>query len=250
MKKDKIIFGWQEPPNRDHIAKYPFALNKAAAVPDSWCHNLFPLFSPTDPWGQRFYDQLNTPQCVGFACARVMSWWNKERYYATDLYIGSRLYDGLAIDILGTTNFGAMMYLYKEGATAFHRTNRGVWKKDPRPDTANGILSWQWATSVDDIIAYGNPVVCGTKWFSGMMETEDIAGRQWICRTNPLGRLEGGHDYTIFAMDLEEKAAGIVNNWGIWYSRGDLAWMPFDLLGELIKDGEVPLIIDRPGGAN
>lgn len=78
------------------------------------------------------------------------------------------------------------------------------------------------------------PVIVGSNWYSSMWRTDPV-GRLQIS-----GRVEGGHEWTMFGLDVEQRRVLCLNSWGPrWGDRGRF-WLTFDDLGRLLnEDGDV-----------
>lgn len=75
------------------------------------------------------------------------------------------------------------------------------------------ISGYEHAFSVDDVIAglQTRPGITGVNWYEGM-DTPDENGF-----VAPTGRVRGGHEFEIAAVDMENEYFGFWNSWGTGY---------------------------------
>jgi hypothetical protein len=96
---------------------------------------------------------------------------------------------------------------------------------------------YQWGFDLDTVIAQVltvGPVVMGTNWYTGMMDTDS---KGFIHIT---GQIEGGHGWCLHGANKNLKKARMINSWGIDdFGQKGLAWISFDDLERLIgEEGE------------
>lgn len=95
------------------------------------------------------------------------------------------------------------------------------------------LKEFRWATSVDDIVSavgYHGPVVMGTNWYTGMMDT-DAKGF-----VHPTGANEGGHCWLVKGVSVKGKYFRAHQSWGTsWGLDGDFL-ISWDDLGILLAD--------------
>jgi len=93
----------------------------------------------------RYYDQGQEGACVGFACSRMMTLLNRERYNARWLYLeAQKIDDWPGEDYSGTSVRAALDVLRARG----HR-RPGATAAVP----ATGIAEFRWASTVDQVLA-------------------------------------------------------------------------------------------------
>jgi hypothetical protein len=103
------------------------------------------LPDPAEAWS--FYDQGYSDACVGFATARMLSLFNTRFYNGTEMYNAARQYDRWpGANYVGTSVDGGM-----EAAMVV-----GGWRvanlKTSGPFKSDGIRSWAWLETSDDIL--------------------------------------------------------------------------------------------------
>lgn len=108
-----------------------------------------------------FYNQGREGACVGFGSSRAMSLFNRKRYFARWLWDQAKATDEFPDtnpgDDNGTTVRAAMEILRTRGHVAWRSTyapfDDNVASRDAlKPDPAEGIAAYRWATSVDDML--------------------------------------------------------------------------------------------------
>jgi hypothetical protein len=89
-------------------------------------------------------------------------------------------------------------------------------------------------------LGYFGPVVLGTNWYQGMMDTD---GDGFVRRT---GSLAGGHAILIKGVSLTKKAVRLHNSWSEEWGEGGDAWLSFaDLETLLGEQGELCVPVHR-----
>jgi hypothetical protein len=125
------------------------------------CVCLEPVFDPKVTGGEQdprevwweFYDQGQEGACVGFGCSRMMSLMNRKRYDAEWLYAEARKLDGTYPADDGTYVRSALAVIEAQGHVVQH-----VDKKDDKPRKSEGINTYRWATTADEVLgALGTP---------------------------------------------------------------------------------------------
>jgi hypothetical protein len=231
------IWGRRVPGDRRHVERHPFsAVAPGPAV-------LVVERTLSLPRYRLAYDQGTEGACVGFASSWMMSILNRQRYTPRWLWDEAKRIDEWPDtnpgDSQGTSVRAAMDVLRTLGhMRAGHST---------RPASlADGIAANRWALTVDEIrtcIAGGVPVTLGINWYRAF----DTPGKRgldwWICGTNDLGLVRGGHCVCVYRASDRRQAVGLVNNWGTRYP---LVWMPYATLQRLLdEDGEATMVTDR-----
>lgn len=99
--------------------------------------------------------------------------------------------------------------------------------------TSRGLISgYQHATSLAAALSALSKQACmvGTPWH-GDMFNPDADGRLRIT-----GSVEGGHEYKLDELDVENRRVWILNSWGLDWGLGGRAWLSWDDLGSLLAD--------------
>lgn len=181
----EMPLGRIEPPDFEHVAKYPLSSLSAEKLPvyapvvlgvnwyeafdrpernaagRAWIgrgqlgrkrggHAVCLLPARTvDPYAWwELYDQGSEGACVGFAASRMMSLLNRRRYDARWLYREAQMVDEWpGNDYSGTSVRAAMDVLRSQG----HKEVRNGDIRDP--DTRDGIAENRWATTADEVLA-------------------------------------------------------------------------------------------------
>lgn len=98
---------------------------------------------------------------------------------------------------------------------------------------AQGFISgYQHATSLNSCLnaLSKQPVIVGTSWHEDMF-TPDSDGQLFIT-----GSVEGGHEYCLDALDVEQKRVWMQNSWGETWGLNGRAWLTWEDLGTLLAD--------------
>lgn len=96
------------------------------------------------------------------------------------------------------------------------------------------ITSYLWAYDVEtvaDAILYVGPVVVGTTWYAGMMDTDS----EGIIR--PTGSPVGGHAYLLNGVNLTRGIFRVKNSWGRGWGTNGHATISFEDMERLITEG-------------
>jgi len=183
-------------------------------------------------WGAEVLDQLDTPQCVGFA---GYGWLlggpttNEPEFTPEDLYRWAQERDQWAgTDYDGTSTLGLMKALKDKGY----------------------ITEYRWAFDAETLVAWlltNGPVLVGTNWFMDMFTPNIHNGF-----IEPTGDVVGGHEWRIVGADRDkvcpdgsQGAVRMVNSWGTGWGDKGRAWVSLDDLDLLIKgDGEAVTAIE------
>lgn len=229
--------GRREPQDFDHVEQYPFTALRPSA-PERVEETI------ALPWWHWDWDQGWEGACVGFGTSMMMSLLNSGRRYDPRwLWSEAKEVDEWPDtnpgDDNGTSVRAACDVLRDEGHV---RVYRG---KAYDPAVAEGISTNRWAQSVDEIraaIAEGIPVTLGIDWYTNFDRPEKIGTSYWIGHGN-LGTIRGGHAVCAYGASDAKQAVKIKNSWGRDFP---LAWLPYDVLGDLLLDGgEACLVTDR-----
>ncbi|PYL80348.1 MAG: hypothetical protein DMF21_08995 [Verrucomicrobia bacterium] len=95
---------------------------------------------------------------------------------------------------------------------------------------------YRWASNADETLRFvltRGPVVVGSKWFPGMGQP-----------TNGVMRLTGnpgstGHAYLLFGFSPDQDAFLMANSWGPGWGINGCAFLPYDTLDQLMRQGGV-----------
>lgn len=192
------------------------------------------------------YNQGEEGACVGAGLSWAMSiknrrfydwWWLYRQAQAIDEWPGD--------DYDGTSTRAGCEILRTIGHKQVHDP-----RHDHAPDIDDGIESYVWATSVDQIrtsIALGQPVAMGIDWLESF-DTPESVGRDWWIGRDDDGpdRVRGGHLICCYGADDDRQAVKLVNTWGLDYP---LVWLPYRTLERLLAGyewpGEAAILIDR-----
>ena len=173
-------------------------------------------------WSAEVLDQMDTPQCVGYAgygWLRGGPVTNTPPFTPTQLYKWAQQRDewpGENYD--GTSTLGLMKALKERGyIESYH------WAFD-----AKTVANW--------VLNVG-PILVGTWWTIDMF-MPDVTGFIEFA-----GEKVGGHEWRIVGVDLDEHcpdgsvgAVRMVNSWGRNWGEGGRAWVSLADLDRLLKD--------------
>jgi hypothetical protein len=191
------------------------------------------------------YNQGQTPECVGYATSRVMTWFNHYAFDAHWLYARCKEVDGQP-GLKGTTARAACDVLRRRG---HWRTIAGKRVK-AGPRTTHGIASNYWALNVDDIRSVfarprPQPVLIGIDWFQAWFKPARRGQERWLQTIASAGKVAGGHEIGIWACSDKRQAFGLANTWGKDWP--PLVWMPYSTMTRLFaRDADACVIGDRP----
>ena len=105
--------------------------------------------------------------------------------------------------------------------------------------TRGFITEYRWATTLDEIVQAlleVGPVVMGTNWYSGMMDTDD----EGFLHVG--GTIVGGHAYKLDGVNVPARVVRGKQSWGRAWGRQGFFYLGFnDLAGLLAADGEACL---------
>lgn len=92
------------------------------------------------------------------------------------------------------------------------------------------ISGYQHATSLAAALTAlsNSPCIAGTVWKTDMFHPDSDG------RIHTTGNVEGGHEYKLDQLDVENKRIWIQNSWGTSWGIGGRAWMTWDDFGGLL----------------
>jgi hypothetical protein len=106
-----------------------------------------------------------------------------------------------------------------------------------------GLISgYTHATSLDAALAAlaDAPVIVGTNWLRGMFDPRQD-GQVVVS-----GPIDGGHEYCLDEIDVENKVAWIRQSWGPTWGLSGRAWLTWADLGKLLADdGDCTVFVPR-----
>jgi hypothetical protein len=234
-------FGRLIPKDRSYETKYPFGkLMGVSGTVKSVERTL------TIPLGLRsFYDQKDNNACTGFSASWMMSIYNcvpQQKYDALWLYHAGQINDGDPYTDPASDNGGYVWAVFWALQHLGHKKMR-----EANPDIRDGIISYYWARSADDVraaIAIGRPVVIGVNWYEEFMSPQYIRGEYWIGKHPDLRKSLGGHAICIYGASDKRQAFRLINTWGLVYPQ---VWLPYKIFDRLMsEDGEAVAAIDNP----
>lgn len=96
-----------------------------------------------------------------------------------------------------------------------------------------GLISgYKHATSLDAVLTalQTQPVITGTAWYEGMYDVESDG------RIRPTGEMQGGHEYTLDEVDMENGRVWLQNSWGPRWGIDGRAYLTFEDYRSLLAD--------------
>jgi hypothetical protein len=187
----------------------------------------------------RDYDQGQTGACTGYSSTWAMSIYNAKKYNPMWLYRRGQDTDGdprTKDDDDGGYIWAVMDVLRKEGHALSGSTS---------PVKAEGIQSYYWCKSIDDIRsaidAYRVPVF-GIYWYNEFMQPRTINGEYWIGTKSSWGQILGGHAICCIAASDQRQAVRLLNSWGSGYPP---VWISYASITKLLsQQGECAVGLD------
>lgn len=226
--------GWQPPTDKKRAENERYLLGSVLQAPVLGLEKTFDYPQNLVSW----YDQGNLGACTGYSASWMMTIYNQpHKYNGTWLYRAGRKEAGLPPNQdTGGYMWAVMNVLRKQGHCL---------DKTTTPIKAEGIQSYYWIKTVDDIraaYAANRVPVLGTYWYSEFMEPRTINGERWIGTRSNWGVVVGGHMYCTFAISDEREAVRVVNSWGSAYPP---VWLGYRSIERLLKSqGECSAALD------
>jgi hypothetical protein len=93
--------------------------------------------------------------------------------------------------------------------------------------------TYTWAKALDEVkavVSWDGPMVAGTSWYTGMMETDED-GFVW-----PTGYIEGGHAWLVRGYNLKRRAFRCRNHWTTQWGIGGEFWVHEEVMDQLIHE--------------
>ena len=238
-----------EPPDFEHVEKYPYTAASPLIV-----EKLLVL-----PRWHTKHNQGSEGACVGFGTSMMLTIVNEQQLREggkTDAYIRYNpwwLWDrAKEVDVWPTTNPGdsngtsvraACDILKKSGHVFWPNSN--IKTSISGPFLKEGIKVYRWARTIDEVracIYEGKPVSIGVNWYQNFDRPVFYKGEYWIGKSSNLGLQRGGHCVCVYGASDTRQAVRIKNSWGAAYPE---VWMPYTTLERLIREnGEVAIITD------
>jgi hypothetical protein len=226
--------------------------------PDSRHLDAYPLEAEVPPQGievnikrpAHFYDQGQTPRCVGYSITKVVNHFNGYIFDPDWLYARCKEIDGDPAGD-GTSARYACDVLRRLGHL------RMISGKDVKagPNVKHGIASNRWAMGVDDIRAAfaqakPEPVPIGIDWYQAWFQPQYLhpaSGAEYWLRDIPAaGPIAGGHEIGVWACSDRRQAFGLSNTWSLDLFP-ELVWMPYTTMTRLFRQGaDACVITDLP----
>lgn len=109
---------------------------------------------------------------------------------------------------------------------------------------SRGLISgYMHATSLDACLTAlaERPVMIGSAWYSDMFEPSSTG------EIVPTGNIEGGHEWFIYKLDVENKRVGMQQSWGPnWGPLRGRAWLTWNNLDKLLlNDGDCTILVPK-----
>lgn len=202
-------FGWIPPTDEKQADNDHYLVRALYAVPLVVEKQL--VYPDLVSW----YDQGNIGACTGYSASWATSIYNNPgKYNAYWLYKEGQRIDGdpnTKGDQDGGYIWAVMDVLRKSG----HCSN-----KTTTPAPGEGILSYYWAKTIDDVraaIDADRVPVFGMPWFNEFMSPRTVNGEYWIGTRANWGQILGGHAICGVAASDKRQAFKLLNSWGPSY---------------------------------
>jgi hypothetical protein len=253
----EMALGAIEPPDQNHIEKYPANVVGITSVGTVEKIIKLPAFRPK-------MNQNPAGACVGWTVSWLQSINNRHFYDGWWAWYRAREIDGFAFndnlkehwhgtslragfDVLRT--LGHKRHIYRDAVlTPGDTTELKVVGGDKGIHEHAGISANRWLSGVDearDAISKGLPIAVGSTWFSEFDIPRGSANNYWWPKANDnWGRVRGGHAYTLFGASDKRQAFRMVNTWGNFYP---VPWVPYEVIERLQREHyfEMAVVTDR-----
>lgn len=214
LNPNDIKLDWQPPAPERRVPSQPFRLsvqleNHPAFRVDAPLHN--------KAWKRRVWlDQGREGACTGFGAAHCLGigskFWSVTESDAFNFYHWAQKYDEWAGEsYVGSSVHGAMAALKHQ----------------------NIISGYWWAETLEELthaVALFGAVDMGTSVYTGWFSPNSTG------TINNSGVREGGHSYSVAAIDLTHHRARIDQSWGRNFGVNGSVWLDLDLLGQLLVE--------------
>lgn len=195
----------------DRSRNYPVrALIPATATPRSYTWSC-----------ETVLNQGNEGTCVGHAWAHEIAArpvrWPVNRFQARLIYREACLIDPWSQNDAPDWNFGTSVLAGAKTATQLGHYNE-----------------YRWAFGLDDLclaLGYKGPAVLGISWYSSMFDP-DANGLLHIS-----GSVAGGHAILANGISISKRVIRLHNSWGNDWGFNGEAFISFDDLGRLLREG-------------
>jgi hypothetical protein len=238
-KRDrKMRLGWHKKTDPRSLANHSVAAHLESQgrgavltnplVTKLWTRTLKPL------------NQGNLGACTGNAIAGLLATEPNNR-------------DGVKDDIKVTEALAKKIYSLATKLDDIH----GEWPTDDTGSTGLDALraakqlgyiaaykSCKNAAEALSVLAHVGPIAVGTNWLSGM---DTPKGKNALLSAK--GKNEGGHEYAVIGIDVENEWVEMINSWGSSWGLKGRARIPFADFKKLIDDMDGDAVLILPPGA-
>lgn len=157
-------------------------------------------------------------------------------------------HDGVADDIHVTETLAKQIYSLATKIDNIH----GEWPSDDTGSTGldalraakqlgliAGYKSCANAAEVLQVLSHVGPVAVGTAWLVDMDDPDETTGLLTVS-----GKVDGGHEYAVVGINVENQTVEMINSWGSWGLKGraHIGWADFARLIDKMH-GDAVLIL-------